>query len=133
MAIRYIDRRPDRCDAERAFRRFAAFRLDRRRLSPFEVYASIRGLCTDEESALDLLAVYDTLRLLELSGKRECVRAVRAVYFSMSGRRPRRNDITCRVRRLAFEANYDERTIYRQLERACDFYCRLRSMSSFSG
>lgn len=133
MSIRYNTSQTFRPNAERAFRRYAAYRLDRRRLTPFEIYAAIRGLCAGEEEALDMLAVYDTLRLLELNGHPECAGAVRSVYFWSAGRRPRRNDITYRVRRRAYETSFDERTVYRQLCRAKDFYCRLRSMSAYPG
>ncbi len=112
-------------DAELAFRRYAECGLDRRRLDMFEVCDAIRGLCTGQ-SAYDMLAVYDTLRLLAAAGHKECVEAVRAVYFAGGGRRPRRNDVTFRVRRHAYEKNFDERTVYRQLQRAKETYRLLR-------
>ncbi|NLW73881.1 MAG: hypothetical protein GX057_03160 [Clostridiales bacterium] len=112
-------------DAELAFRRYAEYGLDRRRLDMFEIRDAIRGCCSGQ-SAYDMLAVYDTLRLLEAIGQKECADAVRAVYFAGGGRRPRRNDVTFRVRRHAYERNYDERTIYRQLRRAKEIYRLLR-------
>ncbi len=113
-------------EAGRAFRRFAAFGFDRRSLEVFEVYEAIRGSCRDKEAALDMLAVYDTLRLLRATGQRDCADAVKAIYFTASGRRPRRNDITYRVRRHAYEQNFDERTVYRRLSAAKELYMQLR-------
>jgi hypothetical protein len=116
-------------DAELAFRRYAGYGLDRRGLDMFEVCDAIRGLCSGQ-SAYDMLAVYDTLRLLATAGQEECAEAVRAVYFAGGGRRPRRNDVTFRVRRHAYETSFDERTVYRQLRRAKEMYRLLRYGSS---
>ena len=113
-------------DAGRAFRRYAAFGFDRRSLEVFEAYEAIRGSCRDREAALDMLAVYDTLRLLRATGQNECADAVKVVYFTASGRRPRRNDITYRVRRHAYEQSFDERTVYRRLSHAKELYMKLR-------
>lgn len=113
-------------EIERAFRRYAGYGFDRRELKVFEVYEAIRGCCPSEKTALDMLAVYDTLRLLYATGNTECVDAVRVVYFTASGRRPRRNDVTFRVRRHAYEKSFDERTVYRQLSRVKELYLKLR-------
>jgi hypothetical protein len=113
-------------DAGRAFRRYAEYGFDRRGLGAFEICDAIRGVCPSKEAALDMLAVYDTMRLLRATGNADCAEAVREVYFVSAGRRLRRNDITYRVRRHAFERSYDERTVYRQLERAKELYRRLR-------
>lgn len=109
-------------EADDIFRRYARLGLDRRNIAPFEAYDCMRGVCRTEEEATALLAVYDTMRLLTVSGKRDCARAVRAVYFYGAGRRPRRNDVAYRVRRLAFEEHCDERTIYRRLDYAKRLY-----------
>lgn len=116
-----------------AFRRFARLGLDRRELSVFRAYDAIQGVTASRASALDMLAVYDTLRLLSASGQSECARAVRAVYFWGAGRRPRKNDVTYRVRRLAFELHCDERTVYRRLETAKQLYTTLRDSYRASG
>ena len=115
--------------AECAFRRYAGYGFHRRKLKVFEVYESIRGCTRSEDEALDMIAVYDTLRLLKLSGRGECAQAVSGVYFIAAGRRPRKNEITYRVRRLAYESNYDDRSVYRQLQRAKEVFYYLRRRS----
>ena len=113
-------------DAYTAFRRYALLGLDRRSLNVFEAYECIRGMCASSSSALDMLAVYDTLRLLGASERVECITAIRAVYFYGAGRRPRKNDITYRIRRLAYESHCDERTVYRHLQYAKRLYETVR-------
>ena len=113
-------------DAYTAFRRYALLGLDRRSLSVFEAYECIRGMCATGSAALDMLAVYDTLRLLRASERAECIAAIRAVYFYGAGRRPRKNDITYRIRRLAHESHCDERTVYRRLQYAKKLYETVR-------
>lgn len=108
--------------AYEAFRRYARLGLDRRRMAVFQAYDCIRGVCRDEQDARDMLAVYDTLRLLVASDKQECIDAVRTVYFCGAGRRPRRNDVSYRVRRLAYDSHCDERTVYRRLRYAARLY-----------
>ena len=108
--------------ADEIFRRYARLGLDRRNISVFEAYDCIRGVCHTDKEAAELLAVYDMLRILTVSEKSDCARAVREVYFCGAGRRPRRNDIAYRVRRLAFEEHCDERTIYRRLDYARRLY-----------
>lgn len=111
---------------ENAFRRFASLGLDKRRLGVFEAYAVIRGVCRRASTATELLAVYDTMRLLSVGGHADCADAVRRVYFEGHGRRPPHSDVTYRVRRAAFESNCDERTIYRRLRYARELYLALR-------
>lgn len=113
-------------DAYTAFRRYALLGLDRRSLNVFEAYECIRGMCATSSAALDMLAVYDTLRLLRASERAECIAAIRTVYFYGVGRRPRKNDITYRIRRLAYESHCDERTIYRRLQYAKKLYETVR-------
>ena len=79
-------------EADAVFRRYARLGLDRRNISPFEAYDCMRGVCRTDDEARELLAVYDMLRILVASGKRDCARAVREVYFFGAGRRPRRNE-----------------------------------------
>ena len=78
-----------------------------------------------------MLAVYNPAAAAA-AGHKEYVEAVRAVYFAGGGRRPRRNDVTFRVRRHAYEKNFDERTVYRQLQRAKETYRLLRYGRVFS-
>lgn len=109
-----------------AFRKYTRLGLASQHLSPFDAYARIKGCCKTESDARDLLAVYDTVRLLKISGKSDILSSVYAVYFSYMGRLPRRNEISNRVLRHAYETNCDERTVYRQLEYARKLYKNLR-------
>lgn len=85
--------------------------------SPLHVLCRIRGIC-GESAALDMLAVFDTLRLLELEGDELALRAVREIYFAAARKRRRAGDTSLRVRRLAYEEHCDDRTVYRRLEKA---------------
>lgn len=105
-----------------AFRKYARLGLASERLSPFDAYARIRGCSKDEASAAELLAVYETVRFLRLLGREDALRAVDAVYFSLPRRALRKNEISERVLRYAFEQNCDERTVYRKLSYAFDTY-----------
>ena len=109
------------------FRKYSRLGLDNEHLSPFDVYDRIRGVCKTKSEALDLLAVYDTMRLLRISKKNEVIKAVYAVYFCGLGRKPKKNEISDRVLRHAMENYCDERTVYRQLEYARRVYKMLRS------
>jgi len=113
--------------AARAFRRYAMYGFHKRRMKVFEAYASIRGIMPDETRALDMLTVFDTLRLLSASGQSECVRAVRDIYFANRGRAMKKNELTLRVRRHAIENYCDERTVWRRLLRARELYTVLRA------
>lgn len=113
-------------EAGTAFRRYARLGLDRREMTAFDVYDNISGICPSFEAALDMLAVFDTMRLLDALGRRDCAAAVRAVYFYGAGRRLRRNDVTLRVRRHAWESHCDERTVYRRLDLAKKLYMTVR-------
>ena len=109
-----------------AFRKYTRLGLSRINLSPFDAYARIRGVCKNFESANDLLAVYDTMRFLKILGKDDVVGAVRAVYFDTLRRKAKKNEISLKVRRYAFENHCDERTVYRQLEYARKIYKLIR-------
>ena len=98
-----------------AFLRYARYGFDRRTLGSFDMMDCIQGSTANREEALEMLAVYDTLRLLTYMGKREELRAVHEVYFPRHGRRLRRNDISLRIRRFAAENYFDDRTVYRRL------------------
>ena len=80
-----------------------------------------------------MLAVYDTLRLLTYEGRREELRAVRAVYFARAGRCLRRNDISLRVQRFAIENYMDARTVYRRLARVKSLYFAVLEGNFFGG
>ena len=106
------------------FRKYSRLGLDRRAISPFEVYDVIKGVCRSEEEAIRLLAVYDTVRLLALTAP-ETLEALRAVYFFDRGKKPLKNQIGHRVLRFADENHCDERTVYRHLRRAKEMYYHL--------
>ena len=110
-----------------AFRKYTRLGLATQKLSLLEVYERIRGVCKSEEEALDLLAVYDTVRLLKLSGKNDIIKAVRAIYFSYLKGIAKKNDISLRVIRYAYENHCDERTVYRQLQYARHIYKLVRT------
>ncbi len=111
--------------AEAAFRNYARLGLAGSR-SMLDVIFRLRGMCRDG-TMLDMLAVFDTLRLLELSGDIDSVRAVREVYFATARKRIRLNEITFRIRRLADELHIDDRTVYRRLQKARGLWALLRS------
>lgn len=67
---------------------------------------------------LDLLAVGETIALLERGGKPHIMAAVRAVYLANPSEEFRRGDIIGRVRRFALEYPADERSVYRWLKEA---------------
>lgn len=114
-----------RDEAAYVFRKYARLGLDKRTLKPFEVYEVIKGVCRNEDEAMKLLAVYDTVRLLSLTAP-ESLLALRTVYFFDKGRTPLKNQISYRVIRFADENHLDERTVYRRLKQAKDMYYHLR-------
>ena len=111
--------------AARAFRNYARMGLVGSR-SAIDTVCKIRGICSDS-AALDMLAVFDTLRLLELLGDVIAIRAVRDIYFATAGSKPHSNEITLRIRRLADELHCDDRTVYRRLKKARDMWEYLRA------
>jgi len=111
--------------AARAFRNYARLGLVGSR-SAIDTVCKIRGICSDS-AALDMLAVFDTLRLLEFLGDMIALRAVRDIYFATAGSKPHSNEITLRIRRLADELHCDDRTVYRRLKKARDMWEYLRA------
>ncbi len=110
-----------------AFRKYTRLGLSKNNLYPFDAYDRIRGVSRNKEDALDLLAVYDTLRILRISEKYDVIDAVYAIYFDMHGRKPKKNEISNRVLHYAYEKHFDLRTIYRKLEYARKVYAMLRT------
>ena len=108
------------------FRRYARLGLDRQEMRVFDAYRLIRGVSKGEKEALELLGVYDTMRLLSLTDS-ESAEAVCAVYFAEGGRAPKRNQTGMRVLRFATEHSCDERTVYRRLRSAKELYYHLIS------
>lgn len=111
--------------AARAFRNYARLGLVGSR-SAIDTVCKIRGICSDS-AALDMLAVFDTLRLLEFLGDMIALRAVRDIYFATAGSKLHSNEITLRIRRLADELHCDDRTVYRRLKKARDMWEYLRA------
>ncbi len=111
--------------AEIAFRNYARLGLAGCE-SILDVICRLRGMCRDS-SLLDMLAVFDTLRLLELSGDKDSVCAVKEVYFATAKSRIKVNVISYRIRRLACELHIDDRTVYRRLQKARKLWVLLRS------
>ena len=110
--------------AERVFRTYARLGLCRYQ-SILDTVCRIRGICSDS-AVLDMLAVFDTLRLLEFLGDSIALRAVKDVYFSTAGKKLRANEITLRIRRLADEMHCDDRTVYRKLKKARELWAFIR-------
>ena len=110
----------------RIFRKYARMGLADARLNPIQAYKKIDILCTSRRNKLDMLSVYDTLRLLFLDGDEETLDALFKVYFSGRQYRLSGREMSERVTRLAKEQYCDDRTIYRRLEKARKIYERVR-------
>lgn len=110
--------------AEQAFRTYARLGLCKSN-SALEIICRIRGICTDT-CAIDMLAAFDTIRLLELSNDTIAIRAINEIYFSTSFGPIRKNEISYRVRHLADELHCDDRTVYRRLKKVRDIWNTLR-------
>lgn len=110
----------------RNFRKYARLGLDSENYNPIQVYKKIDVLCVSRRSRLDMLAVYDTLRLLWLENESETIEAIKEVYFAGKIYRLTKHDISARVLAIAQEKHCDERTVYRRLERARKIYEKIR-------
>ena len=116
----------------RSFRKFARLGLDLETWNPIQVYKKIDVLCYSHRSRLDMLAVYDTLRLLWLDGEDETISAIKNVYFAGKAFRLTKHDISSRVLAIACENHCDERTIYRRLEKARKLYEKVRERAEIN-
>ncbi len=106
----------------KTFTKYARLGLAAGRLDALEVYARINGCARTRSEARELLAVYDTVRFLKISGKEDALRAVCCVYFSQSRRQYSKDGINDRVLRYSMSAGCDARTVYRQLAYAVKVY-----------
>ena len=106
--------------ASSAFRNYARLGLTSSR-SALDTVCKIRGICSDS-TALDMLAVFDTMRLLDFLGDKIATRAVNDIYFATASKKLQANEITLRIRRLADEMHCDDRTVYRRLKKARDMW-----------
>ena len=115
--------RSDAC--VRAFRKYFRYSAGFENMTYFDVCERLRGACRNDDEAIRVLTVYDTLIALRAEGKNECADAVSFVYFARCSLLPRSNEISSRVRRFAAERSMDERTVYRRLSEAKELYLSL--------
>ncbi len=94
-------------------------------LDPFVAVERIRGASRTHADALELLALYDTVRYLRLAGKDEALAMFFEVYLSPFSRHPERNEISRRVLRCAAAHHCDPRTVYRNLRTVRHVFERL--------
>ena len=123
---KFMQKNDKRNEIIRVFRKFARLGLDNETLNPIQIYKKINIICVSRRSKLDMLAVYDTVRLCLLNGETDIIDALRVVYFDGKAYRLTKYDISSRVLGLAHKNHCDERTIYRRLERARDLYEKIR-------
>lgn len=118
----------------RVFRRYEGLGLAREGLDPVHAYKRIEVLCASRRSRLDMLALYDTLRVLYLTGEDDVLCAIKEVYFGEPRRRITASVISDRVLRCALSHYCDERTVYRRLKKARELYEKIRkSLESYQG
>ena len=110
----------------RIFRRYARFNLASEGLNPIQIYKKIDVICSSRRSKLDMLAVFDTIRLLELMNDNDTLLAINRVYFDGRAHRVTKYELGRRVCALAQEQYCDERTIYRRLEKARNIFEKIR-------
>lgn len=111
------------------FKKYSRLGLARGDLDATEVYGRIIGCSKSKKEARELLAVYDTVRILGITGRKDCLDALREIYFSPSCKRLGRNAVSERVIRFASESYCDERTVYRRLSYAVATYKKCLSGS----
>ena len=121
-----MDKNEKRNEIIRTFRKFARLGLDSESLNPIQAYKKIDILCYSHRSRLDMIALYDVMRLLWLDNEIETINAIKNVYFAGKAYRLTKHDISARVLALANENYCDERTIYRRLEKARELYVKIR-------
>ena len=122
-----MQKKNDRDDIIRTFRRFARIGFNDHNYNPIQTYKRIEMFCTSQRSKLDMLAVFDTLRLLRLSGEDEALLCVDRVYFSNPTQRLSRQEMARQIKKCSLELFCDERTVYRRLEAARELYAQVRS------
>ena len=97
------------------FKKYARLGLASGKLDAIDTYERIKGCSRSRKEACELIAVYETVRFLKISGKADTLNALYAVYFSLSGKGVRKSEISERVLRYATDNFCDERTVYRKL------------------
>ncbi len=121
-----MDQNEKRNEIVRIFRRYARLGVSDHEPNPIQVYKKIDVLCTSHRLKLDMLAVFDTLRLLELSGDTDTLIAIKRVYFQGKTHRLTKHELGRRVLALALDQYCDDRTIYRRLEKARGMFEKIR-------
>ena len=111
--------------AVRAFIKYGRLCPDAGELSYFDICKRLRGAMRDDASALRMLAVYDTLRLLRASGKGVSADAVEYVYMEDTCKILRKNEISFRVLKFAALNFMDVRTVWRRIADAKELYVNL--------
>ena len=101
----------------RIFRKYERLGLSSKGLNPIQIYKKIDVLCVSRRSKLDMLAVFDTLRMLALQNDTESLEILYRVYFCCPEYRLTKIEMGRRVALCARETFCDERTVYRRLER----------------
>ncbi len=76
-------------------------------------------------AANSMLAVRDTYRHLEISGKKETAEAVETVYGGASRLPFKSSEISRRIRHFAVGHYMDDRTVYRRLNEAKKIYDKM--------
>ncbi|MBR2380921.1 MAG: hypothetical protein IKA84_00305 [Clostridia bacterium] len=128
-----MDEKYTRNEIIRIFSKFSRLGLASEKLNPIQAYKKIDMLCVARRSRLDMLAVYDTLRLLRLNGEEEVLRAVYEVYFEGVSYRSTKQERGASILRLATREHCDDRTVYRRLERARTLFERVRENEGLIG
>ena len=111
--------------AVRAFIKYGRLCPDAGELSYFDVCARLRGAMKDEVSAMRMLAVYDTLRMLRAEGKDISADAVEYVYMSDTYKILRKNEISFRVLKFSVLNFMDTRTVWRKIAEAKELYTKI--------
>ena len=107
-----------------AFKKYSRLGLARGKVDPLLAYERIKGCSKTNAQARELIAVYETVRYLEVCGKRDCLDALFKVYFSLSSRTLKKSEIGERVLRYATDNYCDQRTVYRRLSFVTAVYKR---------
>ena len=110
----------------RIFRKYARLGLSDCNLNPIQIYKKIDVLCTSRRTKLDMLAVFDTIRLLSLKGDEETLLAIDKIYFAGKAHRLTKYERGRRVCDLASNQYCDDKTVYRRLKKARDVYEKVR-------
>ena len=93
--------------------------------TPLGFLSVISKLGSDSASAM--LAVRDTYRHLEISGKHECAEAAHQIYGGAPYLPFRSSEVTRRIRYFAAQNYMDDRTVYRRLTEVRKIYARMLS------